>query len=84
MKAEDLEAQIKRTDYSPPVPSPPPFERAGLAGKLVMDEAALVHAKKFGLVRQDGTVKCINDRCNGDAQLPTLECMACRKRRTGA
>ena len=50
---------------------------------LVMDEAALAYARKWKLVRQDGTVKCSREHCNGDATLPTLECNACRDRRLG-
>ena len=55
----------------------------GKAASLVMDEAALNYARKWKLVRQDGTVKCSREHCNGDATLPTLECNACRDRRLG-
>lgn len=57
---------------------------AGKAGALIIDEAALNMARKWRLVREDGTVKCCKDRCDGDATLPTLECQACRDRRTRA
>jgi len=57
---------------------------AGAATTLVMDEAALSYAKKWKLVRGDGTCKCLIDGCDGDATLPTLECAACRDRRLGA
>jgi hypothetical protein len=41
-----------------------------------MDDAALAMARRFGLLRDDGTVHCIKDNCDGDATLPTLECQA--------
>lgn len=50
----------------------------------VMDEAALAYAKKWKLVRGDGTVKCLNNGCDGDGTLPTLECADCRDRRVRA
>lgn len=62
-------------------PSPQP---AGVTTTLVMDEAALNYARKWKLIRADGTVKCLHDACGGDATLPTLECLACRDRRLGA
>jgi hypothetical protein len=53
-------------------------EAVALLTTEVMDRAALSMAHKFRLVRDDGTVKCINDHCDGDATLPTLECGRCR------
>lgn len=41
---------------------------------LPMDAAALNMARRFRLIREDGTVKCIRDGCENDATLPTLEC----------
>lgn len=85
MKAEDLDEQMKRPDYSPPAPSPAPYTSAGDAlGYKKIDEAGMAYARKWKLVREDGSVKCINDRCDGHAQMPTLECLPCRRRRTGA
>lgn len=59
-------------------------EPAGAAAGLIIDEAALNYARKWKLVRADGTVKCSREHCNGDATLPTLECNDCRNRRLGA
>lgn len=57
---------------------------AGKVTALAMDEAALAYARRFQLVREDGTVRCIKDHCDGDATLPTLECQGCRDRRLDA
>jgi hypothetical protein len=46
-------------------------------GILPMDEAALSMARRFGLLREDGSARCINDHCDGDATFPTLECTRC-------
>lgn len=43
---------------------------------LPIDEAALVHARKFGLVSEDGEVTCIKG-CGRPATLPTLCCRQC-------
>lgn len=43
---------------------------------LPMDEAALTMARRFRLIRADGTCRCIRKNCEGDATLPTLECQA--------
>jgi hypothetical protein len=53
-------------------------------GILPIDETALAMIKRFGLAREDGTARCINDHCNGDATFPTLECTRClaSRRRT--
>ncbi len=51
---------------------------------LVLDAAALNFARKWKLFREDGTVKCLNDWCGGDATLPTLECRDCKAGRRHA
>lgn len=51
---------------------------------LGQDRAAMNFARKWKLVREDGTVKCLNDWCGGDATLPTLECRDCREARLRA
>lgn len=84
MKPEELDQALERRDYTPAQPSPPPYSPAGAGSKLVMDEAALNYARKWKLLRGDGTCKCLNNGCDGDATLPTLECAPCRRRRTGA
>lgn len=84
MKPEDIDQKLQRPDYSPPAPSPPPYQPAGDAlGVQAIDQAAIEHAKKWGLWRGDGTIKCIKNGCDGDATLPTLECVEHRRRRTG-
>lgn len=62
-------------------PSPQPV--ATSTGEI-LDAAAISMARAWKLVRADGTVKCLRDACDGDATLPTLECLACRDRRLGA
>lgn len=44
---------------------------------LPLDEAALTMARRFKLIRPDGTAKCINGLCDRNATLPTLECDIC-------
>lgn len=56
-------------------------EAASTLTTTVMDRAAINMAHRYRLVRDDGTVRCINDHCDGDATLPTLECGWCRDRR---
>lgn len=51
---------------------------------LEVDQAAMTMARKWRLIRPDGTVKCANDWCGGDATLPTLECRDCREARKRA
>jgi hypothetical protein len=48
-----------------------------------MDQAALNYARKWNLIREDGSLKCIRDRCDGDGVLPTMECRECKHRRVG-
>lgn len=85
MKTEDLDEQLKRRDYTPPVPEAPAYVSAGDAmGTQQIDAAAIEHAKKWGLWRGDGTIKCLRNGCDGDGTLPTLECAEHLRRRTGA
>lgn len=44
---------------------------------IVSDQAAMTMARKYKLVRSDGTLKCLWDGCNGDGRLPSLECLSC-------
>lgn len=84
MKPEDLDDKLSRPDYVPQKATPSPVQPVGKVGVLAMDEAALAHAKKWKLLRTDGTVKCLHNGCDGDGTLPTLECLSCRRKRTGA
>lgn len=43
---------------------------------LPLDEAAMVHAKKFGLINAEGQVTCLKG-CGRLATLPTLCCREC-------
>lgn len=85
MKPEELDEQLQRADYAPAPTAAAPYTAVGDAmGFQKIDEAGMSYARKWNLVRQDGTVKCMRDHCNGDAQMPTLECLPCRRKRTGA
>jgi hypothetical protein len=53
-------------------------------GILPMDVAVLNMARRFGLLRADGTAKCIHDECDDDATFPTLECKRHVEYRKGA
>jgi hypothetical protein len=84
MKPEDLDAAMRRPDYFPAAPEPAPYSPVGAPSQQVIDEAALAYARRWKLDRGDGTFKCSTKGCDGDATLPTLECEACLRRRTGA
>ena len=59
-----------------------PTRPAGASAGLIVDQCALALARKWKLLRSDGTVKCIRDGCDGDGLPPSLECGTCRQRRT--
>lgn len=86
MTPEELQAELDRKAIergawvAPPKTNDP---TRPLADILAVDEAAVAHARKWNLIRTDGTLKCLRDHCDGDGTLPTLECRACLARRTG-
>lgn len=46
-----------------------------------IDAAALAFARRFGLVQQDGSIKCAKPLCERDGKLPSLCCEVCQDRR---
>lgn len=79
MKPEDLDKAMERRDYTPAPPPPNPLRpvKELFSG---IDQAAIAYAKKWGLVREDGTIRCLTQGCKGDGTAPTLRCAPCRKR----
>ena len=82
MKSDDIEQQLSRPEYAPKARAPSPTQPLKTS-LLAADEAALSYARKWKLLRDDGTLRCVNDRCGGDGTLPTLECSECKRRRLG-
>lgn len=80
MNPDDIDQKMARPDYSPPAPAPSPLKPLGslLTG---IEQAALAQAKRHGLLREDGTVKCMWRDCDRTASLPRLDCVPCRRRR---
>lgn len=49
-------------------------------GASTIDAAALAFARRFGLVRQDGSIKCAKPLCERDGKPPSLCCDVCLQR----
>lgn len=80
---DEEDAALARAAHTYNTSGPDYLKPAGAVTTLVMDSAALAYARKWKLIREDGTLKCLHDHCNGDGTLPTLECRTCLGRRTG-
>ena len=45
--------------------------------QAIQEETARALAKRWGLLRPDGTIKCSNGMCERTAKLPELKCEFC-------
>lgn len=82
MRPEELDHALQPGNHTPTPASPPPYSPLGSAVAVSMEHARNV-AQGWGLIRPDGSIKCLYDWCGNTTTDPSLMCPVCKERRGG-